>query len=197
VIKRGLDTAAASVGLLLLWPLFILVALLIKTDSKGPVFFKQERIGRDFRPFLIYKFRTMAEDAADRGALITAGEDPRVTRIGRWLRKSKVDELPQLINVLKGDMAFVGPRPEVRKYVELFRSDYEQILKVRPGITDPASLKFHDEAKVLGNFPEPEKEYVGRILPEKLALAKTYVREGSLYSDLALIFATLRRVVSR
>jgi lipopolysaccharide/colanic/teichoic acid biosynthesis glycosyltransferase len=195
LIKRAFDIAAASAGLVLLSPLFALLGVLIKIDSPGPVFFRQERIGRGFRSFLIIKFRTMVENAPERGALLTAGDDPRITRIGRFLRKSKIDELPQLLNVLKGEMTLVGPRPEVRKYVELFRSDYHEILQVRPGITDRASLKFRDEAAVLGNAAEPEREYVSRILPEKMALAKAYVRQASFFSDLALIFATFRKVI--
>lgn len=196
MIKRAFDIAAASVGLALLCPVFGLVAILIKMGSPGPIFFRQERIGKGFRPFLIYKFRTMVEDASERGALVTAGDDPRITRIGRLLRKAKIDELPQLLNVLKGEMTLVGPRPEVRKYVELFRADYEEILRVRPGITDWASLKYRDEAGILGNSHEPEREYVSRVLPEKMALAKAYVRQASFVSDLALIFATLRKLIA-
>jgi lipopolysaccharide/colanic/teichoic acid biosynthesis glycosyltransferase len=196
LIKRAFDIAAASVGLALLSPVFALVAILIKMGSPGPIFFRQERIGKGFRPFLIYKFRTMVEDASEPGALVTAGDDPRITRIGRLLRKAKIDELPQLLNVLKGEMTLVGPRPEVRKYVELFRADYEEILRVRPGITDWASLKYRDEAGILGNSQQPEREYVSRVLPEKMALAKAYVRQASFVSDLALIFATLRKLIA-
>jgi lipopolysaccharide/colanic/teichoic acid biosynthesis glycosyltransferase len=196
LIKRAFDIAAASVGLALLCPVFALVAILIKMDSPGPIFFRQERIGKGFRPFLIYKFRTMVEDASEHGALVTAGDDPRITRIGRLLRKAKIDELPQLLNVLKGEMTLVGPRPEVRKYVELFRADYEEILRVRPGITDWASLKYRDDAGILGNSQQPEREYVSRVLPEKMALAKAYVRQASFVSDLALIFATLRKLIA-
>jgi lipopolysaccharide/colanic/teichoic acid biosynthesis glycosyltransferase len=137
--KRALDIVAASVGLVLLSPLLLLVSLVIKLDSPGPVFFRQERIGRWFRPFLIYKFRTMVQEAPQLGGPITFGADPRITRVGRMLRKTKIDEFPQLINVLKGEMSLVGPRPEVRQYVEMFRSQYEEILRVPPGITDPAS----------------------------------------------------------
>jgi lipopolysaccharide/colanic/teichoic acid biosynthesis glycosyltransferase len=196
LIKRAFDIAVASAGLALLCPLFALIALLIKVDSPGPILFRQERIGRGFRPFLIYKFRTMVQDASGRGMLVTAGEDPRITRIGRFLRKTKIDELPQLLNVLKGEMTLVGPRPEVRKYVELFRADYEEILQVRPGITDWASLKYRDEAVILGRFEQPEQEYVRRVLPEKMKLAKAYVRHASFFSDLALIFATLRKLIT-
>jgi lipopolysaccharide/colanic/teichoic acid biosynthesis glycosyltransferase len=194
VSKQAFDIIVAFVGLLFLSPLLLLVALLIKIDSRGPVFFRQERIGRAFRPFLIYKFRTMVEDASRKGGSITFGRDPRITRVGRVLRKTKIDELPQLINVLRGEMSFVGPRPEVRQYVELFRQDYEEILKVLPGITDLASLRYRHEADILGRSENPEEEYVGRVLPEKIRLAKEYVRQASLFLDVTLIFKTILKL---
>ncbi len=189
--KQAFDIVVAFVGLLFLLPLLLLVALLIKIDSRGPVFFRQERIGRDFRPFLIYKFRTMVQDASRKGGSITFGLDPRITRVGRLLRKTKIDELPQLINVLRGEMSFVGPRPEVWQYVELFRQDYEEILKVLPGITDLASLRYRHEAEILGRSENPEEEYVRRVLPEKIRLAKEYVRRSSLLFDVTIIFKTI------
>jgi lipopolysaccharide/colanic/teichoic acid biosynthesis glycosyltransferase len=191
VSKQAFDIVVAFVGLLLLSPLLLLVALLITIDSRGPVFFRQERVGRDFRPFLIYKFRTMVQDASSKGGSITFGLDPRITRVGRLLRKTKIDELPQLINVLRGEMSFVGPRPEVWQYVELFRQDYEEILKVLPGITDLASLRYRHEAEILGRSENPEEEYVRRVLPEKIRLAKEYVRRSSLLFDVTLIFKTI------
>jgi len=194
VAKRFLDILLSSTGLLLLSPLFVGIALLIKLDSKGTVFFRQERIGQGLRPFRIYKFRTMVPDAARAGALITAGKDPRITRIGRILRKTKIDELPQLINVLRGEMSFVGPRPEVRQYVDLFKRDYEEILSVRPGITDLASLKYRDEQSELGLAADPEQEYIRRVLPDKIALAKEYVHRSSFAFDVALIARTLVRI---
>jgi lipopolysaccharide/colanic/teichoic acid biosynthesis glycosyltransferase len=136
----------------------------------------------------------MVHDAPQRGAAITAGDDPRITRSGRFLRRTKIDELPQLINVLKGDMSFVGPRPEVPRYVEMFHRDYEQILMVRPGITDIASLKYRDEAAVLATAKDPEQEYMTRVLPEKIELAKQYTRDASFLFDLRLIFQTLLKV---
>ena len=190
-MKRVIDLLAALGGLLLLSPLFLVVAILIKLDSHGPVFFRQDRMGRAFRPFSILKFRTMVRDAPNKGGPITFGEDPRITRIGRFLRKIKIDELPQLLNVLKGEMSIVGPRPEVRRYVELFREDYEVILSVRPGLTDLASLKYRDEAAILGSCSDPEAVYSECILPEKIKLAKEYVRRSSLTFDLILIFKTL------
>ena len=191
VMKRVFDIVAAFVGLLFFFPLFLLVALLIKLDSKGPVFFKQERMGKNFRPFWIYKFRSMVQDAPEKGALISVANDSRITRVGNVLRKMKIDELPQLINVLLGDMSLVGPRPEVRRYVELFRKDYEEILKVRPGITDLASLKYRDEATILSKAADPEEEYRQRVLPEKIRLAKEYIPKSSLLFDLQLILRTL------
>lgn len=194
MIKRLFDIVVASVSLAVLSPLILLVAAVIKLDSRGPAFFRQERIGSRFRPFLIYKFRTMVQDAPARGAVITIGLDPRVTRVGRYLRKSKIDELPQLINVFKGEMSFVGPRPEVPKFVELFRNDYEEILKVRPGITDLASVKYRDEATVLARSKNPEEEYINHILPDKIKLAKEYIKRSSLSFDLTLVFRTLCKV---
>lgn len=195
MIKRAFDITAAASGLVLLTPVLALVACLVKLSSPGPVWFRQERIGRAFRPFWIYKFRTMVQDAPARGRAITVGQDPRITRIGRILRKLKVDELPQLLNVVKGDMSLVGPRPEVPRYVELFRADYEVILQVRPGITDLASLTYRDEAAVLAEADDPEEAYLRRVLPEKIRLAQDYVRQRSLAWDLRLIVQTLVRLL--
>lgn len=195
-LKRALDLAVASLGLLLTSPLLLLAAAAVKCGSPGPVLFRQQRVGRGFRPFEILKFRTMVVDAPQRGAAITAGGDPRITRVGRLLRKTKLDELPQLWNVLRGEMSLVGPRPEVPRYVELFRDDYAAILSVRPGITDPASIKFRNEAELLGQAADPEREYVERILPEKIALAREYLSRASVLYDLRLILATVWRVAA-
>jgi len=196
VIKRGFDVLASLAGLVLLSPVLAVVALAIKLTSPGPVFFRQERVGRGFRRFEILKFRTMVPDAPKLGGQLTAGEDPRITRVGRLLRKIKLDELPQLINVLKGDMSFVGPRPEVPRYVEIFRDDYRELLTVRPGITDLASLKYRDESEVLGRSSDPETTYVEQVLPEKIALGKQYLRRSSLWFDVGLIFKTLFRLAT-
>jgi len=193
-MKRTFDIVVAALGLIVLSPLLLFVALLIKLDSHGPILFKQERIGKEFRPFLIYKFRTMVENASKTGGAITYGNDSRITRAGRLLRKIKLDELPQLINVLKGDMSFVGPRPEVRQYVELFRGEYMEILTIRPGITDLASLKYRDEASLLGKAANPEEEYVSHVLPDKIRLAKDYLRHSSFLFDLGVIGKTLFRI---
>lgn len=190
-MKRTVDLLISTAGLVLLAPVFLVVALLIKADSPGPVFFRQERIGRGFRPFFIYKFRTMVPDAAQLGKMITVGEDPRITRIGRLLRLTKIDELPQLLNVLTGDMSLVGPRPEVRPYVELFRPDYEEILQLAPGITDLASVRYCDESAILGRAVNPEELYVKEILPEKIRLTKEYIRRASFFFDLRVIVRTL------
>lgn len=195
MMKRAFDITVATIGLLLVTPLLLMVALVIKLDSPGPVFFTQERIGRHFRPFRIYKFRTMVPEAPQLGGKITAGEDPRITRIGRYLRWTKVDELPQLLNVLKGDMSLVGPRPEVRQYVELFRSDYEDILQVSPGITDLASVRYRHEAELLGQAEHPEDCYVREILPEKIKLAKEYRQRSSFFFDIAVLLRTFGAIV--
>jgi lipopolysaccharide/colanic/teichoic acid biosynthesis glycosyltransferase len=191
MIKRGFDVFAATAGILLLLPLFAMVAILIKRDSPGPVFFRQERVGRGFQPFLIWKFRTMVKDAPQRGGPITFAQDPRVTRSGRWLRRTKIDELPQLFNVLKGDMSIVGPRPEVRQYVEIFRKDYERLLSVRPGMTDLASLEYCQEAELLQHADDPEGVYAQKILPEKLRLSAEYLKNQGFWYDLGVIARTL------
>lgn len=193
-MKRAFDIVVSFAGLVFLSPVLLLVAILIKLDSPGPVFFRQERMGRGFHSFLIYKFRTMTHDASLIGRRITVGNDPRITRTGRLLRATKIDELPQLINVFKGEMSFVGPRPEVREFVELFRQDYGDILKMRPGITDLASLKYRDESTILGQSKDPEEDYVGRVLPDKIKLAKQYLGRSSFVFDLTLILKTLVRL---
>src|SRR3990172_3762726 len=194
VIKRSFDIAVSAIGLALCSPLFLVVAALIKWDSKGPVFFRQERMGKNFRPFYIYKFRSMVRDAPEKGAMISVTNDSRITRVGNVLRKTKIDELPQLINVLKGEMSLVGPRPEVPKYVQLFRIDYEEILRVPPGLTDLASLKYRDEAAILAQSENPEEAYLKRVLPDKIKLAKECIRRSSFLFDLSLILRTPLRL---
>ena len=193
-MKRAFDFLVALFGLAALSPLLAVVALLIKATSRGPVFFRQERVGRGFRRFEIFKFRTMVRDAPSLGGQLTVGEDLRITRIGRLLRKTKLDELPQLINVLKGEMSFVGPRPEVPRYVEMFRKDFEEVLTVRPGITDLASLKYRHESDILGKSNDADSAYASEILPDKISLAKEYLRRSSLWFDLTLILKTLLRL---
>ena len=191
MMKRGCDVAIAVLALLVSWPLWVVVGALIKLDTPGPIFFRQIRVGKGLRPFSIYKFRTMVKDAPVKGAPITIGQDARVTRVGRVLRRTKLDELPQLLNILKGDMSLVGPRPEVPRYVTLFKEDYAEILTVRPGLTDLASLKYIDESTVLAAAESPDEEYETVILPEKVRLARFYVRHQSLILDLAIISQTI------
>jgi lipopolysaccharide/colanic/teichoic acid biosynthesis glycosyltransferase len=195
VAKRVFDVVAAATGLLILSPLFVAAAGAVRLGSPGPILFRQERVGRHFRPFTIYKFRTMVADADKKGGQLTASADPRITRVGRWLRATKIDELPQLINVLKGDMSLVGPRPEVPRYVELFRKDYEYVLSVRPGLTDLASVKYRHEAALLAHSDNAEEEYVRRILPDKIALARQYIDRSSVWGDIGLLLRTAFRIV--
>jgi lipopolysaccharide/colanic/teichoic acid biosynthesis glycosyltransferase len=196
MIKRTFDGVGAAIGLLLMMPVFVLIAAAIKLDSPGPVLFRQVRVGRRFQPFRIYKFRTMRNGPPGAGQAITSQHDSRVTRVGRLLRRTKLDELPQLLNVLIGDMSFVGPRPEVPKYVELYRTEFAPILETRPGITDLASLEYRNEAAVIGNGPDAERRYVQQILPDKLRLSREYVRSASLRGDVTLIVRTVFRMFS-
>ena len=190
LLKRLFDIAASGIGLLLLAPLLLGIAVWIKRDSPGPVFFRQERIGRNGQPFRIYKFRSMRQD--NTGLQITVGEDARITRSGRFIRAYKLDELPQLINVLLGDMSLVGPRPEVPRYVALYPADVRaEVLSVRPGITDLASVQYRSESTLLAQSSNPEQTYVDTILPAKLALCRQYVRERSFWLDLRIIGMTL------
>jgi lipopolysaccharide/colanic/teichoic acid biosynthesis glycosyltransferase len=194
--KRSFDVFISAVGLLMLSPFFLFIAAVIKLDSAGPVFFRQERIGYGFDKFRIYKFRTMVADAPKKGKLLTAFNDARITRAGRILRKAKIDEMPQLINVLRGEMTLVGPRPEVEKYVRLYTDDYRDVLRIRPGITDLASLKYRNESEMLRLAADAEEEYVRRVLPDKIALAKEYVRRSSFFFDISLILKTVAKTVA-
>jgi lipopolysaccharide/colanic/teichoic acid biosynthesis glycosyltransferase len=196
MVKRGFDLLVSASALLVLWPLLLVLGLLVRLDSPGPALFRQERIGRFGRPFRILKFRTMRSGAGPAGPLITAAGDGRITRIGHSLRATKLDELPQLINVLKGDMSLVGPRPEVAKYVAMYPpADRELVLSVRPGITDEAAVEFRDEGAVLASADDPERLYAEEILPRKLALYGKYVRERSFAGDLRLLWRTVRAVL--
>lgn len=193
--KRIFDCLVSFWGLSFLSPLFVVIAVLIKFQDGGPVFFRQKRVGRGFKSFRIFKFRTMKVGAERIGPQITQAGDPRITPLGRFLRKTKMDELPQLVNVLQGEMSLVGPRPEVEKYVQYFKKDYEEILTVRPGITDYAALEFRNEEEILKNYPDPEKSYVEDILPQKIILYKKYLRNISFVTDLKLIFRTFRQIL--
>jgi lipopolysaccharide/colanic/teichoic acid biosynthesis glycosyltransferase len=193
--KRLFDLVGASLALLLLSPLLLVIGLVVKLDSSGPVFFRQERVGRHGRVFRIHKFRTMAAGAP--GPQITVGADPRITRAGAMLRHYRLDELPQFIDVLKGDMSLVGPRPEVPRYVAYHDELWKKVLAVRPGITDPASLEFVDEGELLARAADPEREYVEVILPRKLQRAADYAARATLWSDLGVLGRTLRALVTR
>ena len=195
-MKRLFDVVAGGVGLLLLSPLFLLVAIWIKLDSPGPVFYHQVRVGRYNRDFRIFKFRSMRV-GADKGSLVTiGGRDPRVTRSGYFIRKFKIDELPQLINVFIGDMSLVGPRPEVRHYVDYWTQEQLHVLDVRPGITDPASIKFRNENELLEKAEDPEKYYIEVIMQEKLRLYLEYVENHSFWYDIKLIFQTFAAIIA-
>jgi lipopolysaccharide/colanic/teichoic acid biosynthesis glycosyltransferase len=198
VSKRLFDWVLSSLGLLLLAPVLLLIALLIKLDSPGPVFFRQERVGRFGQPFRIHKFRTMRHDPQGLGLQITVGADRRITRVGGVLRHSKLDELPQLLDVWLGTMSLVGPRPEVPRYVAHYPADLrDKVLSVRPGITDIASIEYRDESRVLAQAADPEQAYIQEILPHKLALAARYVDQASVWTDLTLIARTLVAIVIR
>jgi len=197
-MKRLFDFIASLFGLVVLSPLFLLVALWIKADSRGPVFFRQARVGHQGIVFRIHKFRTMVLDAEKEGRQITVGADSRITTAGSFLRKYKLDELPQLIDVLVGDMSLVGPRPEVTKYINCY-SDNEKhdVLSVKPGITDNASIEFRDENKLLASSNDPESTYINEVLPKKIALYRKYVEERSFFGDVAIIFKTIFLIVKK
>lgn len=193
--KRLFDIVFSLLGLIGLSPVFLLIYLWIKFDSKGPAIFKQTRIGKNGKEFKIYKFRTMVVNAEKLGKQITVGNDQRITRSGKFLRKSKLDELPQLWNVLIGDMSFVGPRPEVPRYTALYNAEQKKVLTVRPGITDYASIKYRDENEILAKSDNPEKTYIEQIMVDKLKLNLKYIEEMSLWNDIKIIFRTLLKIV--
>lgn len=194
-MKRIFDIIASGLGLIVLSPLFLVLAIWIKLDSKGPVFYRQVRVGLNNKDFRIFKFRSMRV-GADKGSLVTiGGRDPRVTRSGYWIRKFKLDELPQLINVFVGDMSLVGPRPEVRHYVDYYTPEQMHVLDVRPGITDPASIKFRNENELMEKAEDPEKYYIEVIMQEKIRLYLEYVNHHSFLGDIGLIFKTFWTIV--
>ena len=195
-MKRIFDIVASGLGLIVLSPLFLILAIWIKLDSMGPVFYRQVRVGRNNKDFRIFKFRSMRV-GADKGSLVTiGGHDPRVTRSGYFIRKFKFDELPQLINVFVGDMSLVGPRPEVRHYVDYWTPDQMHVLDVRPGITDPASIKFRNENELMEQADDPEKYYIEVIMQEKIKLYLEYVEKHSFLYDIGLIFKTFWVIVT-
>ncbi|MEW5818344.1 MAG: sugar transferase [Spirochaetota bacterium] len=197
-MKRIFDVTVSLVGLIILIPLFIIVAIIIKIESEGPVFYRGTRVGRHGKPFMIFKFRSMVQDAERLGASSTGASDMRVTRCGRFIRKFKLDEFSQLINVLIGNMSIVGPRPEVQKFVDLYTEEEKVILTLRPGITDWASIKFHNEGEIIeaSGIEDADEAYARLIRPEKLRLQLKYVREHNLWIDIKIIFATLLTILS-
>jgi lipopolysaccharide/colanic/teichoic acid biosynthesis glycosyltransferase len=196
MLKRLFDLMITIPMLLLVSPFFLIIALLIKLGSKGPVFYMQTRVGINSRDFKIFKFRTMHINADKAGLLTVGGRDPRVTPIGFFLRKYKLDELPQLLNVLIGSMSLVGPRPEVRKYVDLYNAEQQKVLSVKPGITDYASIEYSEENDLLAKSSDPEKTYIEEIMPAKLLLNQKYIAEKSIITDLKIIWMTAAKIIS-
>ena len=192
---RFFDFILSLVGLVVLAPIFIVLAIWIKTDSKGPVFYKQVRVGQNSIDFGLFKFRSMVVDADKKGLITVGGRDPRITRSGYFIRKYKLDELPQLINVLVGDMSLVGPRPEVRKYVDLYTDEQQKVLSVKPGITDYASIEYMDENEILGKSSDPEKTYIEEIMPEKIKYNMKYIQNKNVSEYFKIIFLTLLKIV--
>lgn len=195
VLKRMFDFIVSLIGLICLLPVFFVIAILIKIDSKGPVFFKQVRVGKDIKEFKIFKFRTMIQDSEKKGMQITVGRDSRITKFGYVLRRTKIDELPQLINILIGDMSFVGPRPEVPKYIEMYTEQQQNILKIKPGITDLASIEYRDENTLLSDSNNPEETYIKEIMPRKIQLNVEYLRRFSIFYDIKIIIKTILAVM--
>lgn len=196
ISKRLFDLFFSIPGMVILTPIFLFISVWIKLDSSGPVFFRQERVGRFGKSFRIFKFRTMCLDAEAKGRQITVGEDPRITSSGRFLRHYKLDELPQLLNVVSGEMSLVGPRPEVPRYVALYPSEVrEQVLSVPPGITDYASIEYKDENAILGRAVDPDRAYIEDVMPVKLRYYQRYVFERSLWVDFKLIMKTLKVIL--
>ncbi len=196
MVKRLFDLMITIPMLLLVSPFFLIIALLIKLGSKGPVFYMQTRVGLNSRDFKIFKFRTMQMNADKGGLLTVGGRDPRVTPIGYFLRKYKLDELPQLLNVLFGSMSLVGPRPEVRKYVDLYNVEQQKVLSVKPGITDYASIEYSEENELLAKSNDPERTYIDEIMPAKLLLNQKYIAEKSLTTDIKIIWLTFKKIIS-
>lgn len=194
-LKRAMDIVLSAFGIAVLSPVLLVIALAIVIDSKGGVFYRQVRVGKDGKEFRIFKFRTMISDADKRGLLITVGEDSRITRVGKILRKTKLDELAQLFNVFIGDMSFVGPRPEVPRYVAMYTPAQRNVLLVRPGITDYASVAYRDENDLLEGASDPERVYIEEIMPAKLELNRQYLSSIGVWTDIKLIFATVLAVV--
>lgn len=194
-MKRLFDIIASGLGLIVLSPLFAVLAVWIKADSPGPVFYRQTRVGRGNRDFRLYKFRSMRPDSDRLGLITVGGHDPRVTRSGYYIRKYKLDEFPQLINVFVGDMSLVGPRPEVRKYVDMYTPEQMRVLTVRPGITSLASIRYRNENDILAAASDPDRCYIEQVMPDKLAIDLEYVDRATFWNDIKLIFSTFREII--
>lgn len=190
--KRFFDIGASTVSLLLLSPLFLYIAIWIKISSKGPIFYIQKRVGKDFKEFNLYKFRSMVTGADKKGPGVTSSDDDRITKVGKFIRKTKIDELPQLLNVLKGDMSLVGPRPELMKFVNYKKDEYKKVLTIRPGITDNAAIAFRNEEKIMAQYDDKESAYIEHILPQKIKLYYEYIDNISFSNDIKLILKTLK-----
>ncbi|MBC8147676.1 MAG: sugar transferase [Bacteroidetes bacterium] len=196
MLKRTFDIIASFIGIIICLPFLIVISVIVIFDSKGGAFYKQRRVGRNNQDYILFKFRTMKSNA-EKGGLITIGKrDNRITGVGLFLRKFKLDELPQLLNVLKGDMSIVGPRPEVRKYVEMYDYNQMKVLSVRPGLTDYSSIEYINENEILGNVENPEEVYINEIMPSKLKLNLKYIKEKSFAVDLKIIFNTIGKIFS-
>ena len=196
-MKRLFDIIASGMGLISLSPLFAVLAIWIKCDSQGPVFYRQVRVGRGNKDFSLFKFRSMRPDSDKLGLITVGGRDPRVTRSGYYIRKYKLDEFPQLINVFLGDMSLVGPRPEVRKYVEMYTPEQMKVLSVRPGITSLASIRYRNENDILAAAEDPDKCYIEQVMPDKLAIDLEYVKQATLLNDIRLIFSTFKEIITK
>jgi lipopolysaccharide/colanic/teichoic acid biosynthesis glycosyltransferase len=195
MLKRAFDLFFSIIGLIILSPVFLFISICILSDSRGGVFFKQKRVGKNGKDFTVYKFRTMVKDAEKIGLLTVGGRDERITRFGYFIRKHKLDELPQLINVLLGNMSFVGPRPEVRKFVDMYNEEQKKVLTVKPGITDYASIIYINESEILSRHENPEEAYIHEVMPAKLKLNLKYISERSFTKDLGVIFKTIGRIL--
>lgn len=196
-MKRLFDIVASGLGLVVLSPVFAVLAIWIKADSKGPVFYRQTRVGRDNKDFRLFKFRSMRPDSDKLGLITVGGHDPRVTRSGYYIRKYKLDEFPQLINVFKGDMSLVGPRPEVRKYVDMYTPEQMRVLSVRPGITSLASIRYRNENDILAAAEDPDRCYIEKVMPDKLNIDLEYVDRATLWTDIKLILSTFKEIVTK
>lgn len=195
MMKRAFDILASGLGLLVLSPLFAILAIWIKCDSKGPVFYRQVRVGKNNKDFRLFKFRSMRPDSDKLGLITVGGRDPRVTRSGYYIRKYKLDEFPQLINVFMGDMSLVGPRPEVRNYVDMYSPEQMRVLNIRPGITSLASIRYRNENDILAAAQDPDQTYIEQVMPDKLAIDLEYVGKANLWTDIKLIFSTFKAIL--